>query len=258
MLYLALGDGGNFPSGDLDRAGQNPASALGKILRIDPLQDGQHTYSVPGDNPFVGDRSFLPEIWALGFRHPQRFSWDDDGTMLIADIGENAVEEINIGQAGGNYGWREREGTFTVDDSGRVYELPPFDGSFDFLYPAAQYDHGEGRAITGGFVYHGSEVPDLAGRYVFGDIVNGRIFHVDASDLENGRETEIEELVLLRDDAPVTLLDVVDAPRTDLRFGQDENGEIYITTKQDGMIRTFAPADAPAPTLDSLLSPPES
>jgi hypothetical protein len=262
LLYAALGDGGNFPSPDLDRAAQDPDSALGKILRIDPLQDGASSYTVPEDNPFVDDPAFLPEIWALGFRHPQRFSWDaeGDGSMLIADIGENAVEEINIGVAGGNYGWREREGTFDLGGDGtQLYELPAFDAAFDYIYPVAQYDHDEGAAITGGFVYRGSEVPELAGRYVFGDIVNGRIFHLDADDLEHGRPTEIEELTLLRDGQPITLLDLVDAPRADLRFGQDESGEIYITTKQDGMIRTFESADgavaAATPALHSLLSP---
>jgi hypothetical protein len=101
-------------------------------------------------------------------------------------------------------------------------------------------------------------MPELSGRYVFGDIVNGRIFHVGIEDLEQGREAEIEELVLLRDGQPITLLDLVDAPRADLRFGQDGNGEIYITTKQDGMVRTLAPPErgvvVPEPALDSLLS----
>jgi hypothetical protein len=119
----------------------------------------------------------------------------------------------------------------------------------------AQYDRDEGAAITGGFVYRGSEVPELAGRYVFGDIVNGRIFHLDADALESGRPTEIEELTLLRDGQPITLLDLVDAPRADLRFGQDEDGEIYVTTKQDGMIRTFAPADGPVVAVETLLAP---
>ena len=247
LLYLAIGDGGNFTPADSNRSGQDPNSPLGKILRIDPLQDGALSYTVPTDNPFIDDPAFLPEIWAVGFRHPQRFSWDPGGDhkMLIADIGEQNVEEVNLGVGGGNYGWREREGTFAVDhdDSSQLFQLPAFDASFDYIYPVAQYDHDEGIAITGGFVYRGTQIPELVGQYVFGDIVNGRIFHVAVADLELGRQAPVQELTLLREGAPITLLDLVDAPRADLRFGQDEAGEIYVTTKQDGMIRTFAPAD---------------
>jgi len=166
--------------------------------------------------------------------------------MLIGDIGQANIEEVNLGIAGADYGWSAREGTFALDpdDVTRVLDLPPFDASFDVTYPVAQYDHDEGNAIVGGFVYRGDAVPELFGQYVFGDIVNGRIFFVDADALELGRQAPIEELTLLRDGEPISLLDLVDAPRADLRFGQDLDGELYVTTKQDGMVRTFAPAPA--------------
>jgi hypothetical protein len=90
---------------------------------------------------------------------------------------------------------------------------PHCEASFGFIDPVVQYDHDQGRAITRGFVYRGSEVPELDGRYLFGAIVNGRIFHADARDPERGRDTEIEELTLLRDGEPVTLLDPAPAPR---------------------------------------------
>jgi glucose/arabinose dehydrogenase len=269
LLYLPIGDGGAAGERDVLGQGQDPSTPLGTILRIDPLQDGASPYSVPADNPFVGDSSVLPEVWAYGFRHPQRLSWDTegDGVMLIADIGENQVEEINLGIAGANYGWNAREGTFVFDqESGTtLFELPPYDASFDLTYPVAQYDHDDGDAITGGFVYRGDDVPALIGKYVFGDIVNGRVFYVDVDDLEPGRQAEIEELTLLRDGEPVTLLELVGAERADLRFGQGEDGEIYLTTKQDGMVRALAPAEGLAPaaasdtgpalTLDALLTP---
>ena len=117
---------------------------------------------MPDGNPFVGDPDVLPEIWAVGLRHPQFLSWDQGGRgqMLVADIGEANLEEVNVGSAGANYGWREREGTFAFEPGadGGLFELPAFDASFDFTYPVAQYDHDDGAAIAGGFVYRGSQV----------------------------------------------------------------------------------------------------
>ncbi len=261
LLYAGIGDGG---LGVEQPNGQDTGNLLGKIIRIDPLQNGARPYAVPDGNPFVGDPDVLPEIWAVGLRHPQFLSWDQGGRgqMLIADIGEANLEEVNFGSAGANYGWREREGTFAFEPGadGGLFELPAFDASFDFTYPVAQYDHDDGAAIAGGFVYRGSQVPELVGQYVFGDIVNGRIFHVDVADLELGRQAPIDELTLLRDGEPITLLELVDAPRADLRFGQDEDGEIYVMTKQDGMIRSLAPAEASAVPasgsgLDAVLTP---
>ena len=257
LLYAGIGDGG---LGVEQPNGQDTGNLLGTIIRIDPLQDGVRTYTVPDGNPFVGEADVLPEIWAFGLRHPQFLSWDQGGRgrMLIADIGEANLEEVNLGSAGANYGWREREGTFAFEPGadGGLFELPAFDASFDFTYPVAQYDHDEGNAIAGGFVYRGSQVPELVGHYVFGDIVNGRIFHLDMTDLEPGRQAPIEELTRLRDGEPITLLELVDAPRADLRFGQDEDGEIYVMTKQEGMIRSLAPAEGAAVAdLDALLSP---
>ena len=272
LLYAGIGDGGSSRRGDPFDQGQDPGSLLGTIIRIDPLAAGGDSYSVPADNPFVGEPEALPEIWAFGLRHPQFLSWDQGGSgrMLIADIGEADLEEVNFGIAGANYGWSEREGTFGFEagGGGGLFELPVFDASFDLTCPVAQYDHDEGDAIAGGFVYRGSQVPELIGQYVFGDIVNGRIFHVAVDDLELGRQAPVQELTLLRAGTPITLLDLVDAPRADLRFGQDESGEIYVTTKQDGMIRTFAPADgsaaggsmlagAAASALDALLAGPD-
>ncbi|MBK8906417.1 MAG: PQQ-dependent sugar dehydrogenase [Rhodospirillales bacterium] len=258
-LYIASGDGGNNPPRpDRFDAGQDLQQALSKILRIDPLKSGSASYTVPADNPFVGRSDALPEVWATGFRNPQNFSFDQGGRgdLLIGEIGQAQIEEVNIGVAGGNYGWQPREGTFATarGDQGVLYTLPGDDSGF--TYPVAQYDHDEGRAIAGGFVYRGADIPELAGHYVFGDIAAGRVFHVPLSALQtaqkSGRPAEIKELTLLVNGAERTLLDVVKASRADLRFGQDANGEIYVLTKQDGQVRKLASASdvAPTPTPD--------
>jgi glucose/arabinose dehydrogenase len=242
-LLLTVGDGGNRPSGpDPYNAGQNRAVALGKILRINPLASGARPYSVPSDNPFVGRSGFLPEIWAYGLRHPQYVCFDpNDGSLgLISDIGQARVEEVNILAKGANYGWSKREGTFVTDraDAKVLYGLPQNDATYKFRYPVVQYDHDEGEAIAGGYVYRGSAVPALAGHYLFGDIVKGRVFHVPVASLVQGSQAAPKELRLVKGGREVTLLGLVGAAngRVDLRFGQDESGEVYIMTKQEGVI----------------------
>ncbi len=252
MLYIAVGDGGNAAGilSDAHGFGQNTQVAMGKILRIDPLAGATASYQVPSDNPFAGNSDVLPEIWAYGLRNPQRFSWDSggDGKMLIGDIGQFNIEEVNLGQAGANYGWGAREGTFATEPSDEtvLYALPADDAQFGFTYPVAQYDHDEGRAIVGGFVYRGAEIPELQGHYVFGDLRTGRIFHVAEENLLPGQQAAIHELTLLRNGVPVTLLELLgNDTRADLRFGLDEAGELYLSTKRDGFLRTLAPADRP-------------
>jgi hypothetical protein len=255
ILYVAMGDGG-YPVGspaDPNQTAQDRTDIFGSILRIDPLgtsvpeRPTNGEYGIPADNPFVaaGDGS-LGEIWAYGLRNPHRFSWDTggDGTMLISNIGQNKIEEIEIGLAGANYGWSEREGTFVFDPAtpNTLFPLPPDDASFGFTYPVAQYDHDEGNAVVGGFVYRGSLIPELQGHYLFGDGVNGRIFHVPVEDLVLGSQAAFQELTLLRDGVPTTLLQLLGNDfRTDLRFGIDEAGEIYVLTKRDGMVRMLVP-----------------
>ena len=169
MLYVGIGDGGNtvfqYKKVDAMQNAQNRLRPLGKILRIDPLRNGDRKYSIPPDNPFVNDASSLKEIWAYGLRNPQRFSWDIEGDhkMLIADIGQAQAEEIDVGRPGANYGWGEREGTFVVDpdDENHVSSLPSGDERFGYTYPAIEYRHDLGKAITGGFVYRGRAIAPL-------------------------------------------------------------------------------------------------
>jgi len=248
ILYISIGDGGwnEYLTKSPYRLSQDLGNPLGKILRINPTSGtDQKEYVIPENNPFINSKDILPEIWAYGLRDPQRFSWDsNDGKMYIADIGQNNIEEINIGVSGANYGWQHREGSFAVDYSNykNVLPLPPNDSTWDFAYPVLQYDHDEGNEIGGGFVYQGKLLPELHGRYVFNDLMNGRVFHVDASDLIRGKVKKIEELRLYYNGAEKTFLEILnDDSRADLRLGVDENGELYALSKRDGMVRRLLP-----------------
>ena len=252
MLYVCLGDGG--AANDPRDYGQGLAEPHGAIMRIDPLRaEGPRRYAIPKDNPFADKTGVAPEVWCYGFRHPQQFSWDTggDGKMLIAEFGQSQVEEVNLGVRGGNYGWQLREGTFatafavngdTKDD--RVYPHPGKDDA-PYLYPVAQYDHDEGRGISSGFVYRGKLAPALQGKYVFSELVRGRLFYVDADGLTQGKQAEIKELRLTFDGTERDLIEVVGYPnpympgtnRADLRLGTDDAGELYLLTKGDGWVR---------------------
>jgi glucose/arabinose dehydrogenase len=260
LLYISVGDGGDSVldgSGlvDIHRQAQNTAVPFGKILRIDPLENGKAHYGVPATNPFVNQPGFLPEIWALGLRNPERFSWDRGGQhkMLIADIGQANIEEIDLGQAGANYGWSTYEGRFIVDHENEKNLSPPPDPlPPGFVFPAAEYDHTDGVAVTGGFVYRGKALPQLMGKYIFGDIVSGDIFYADADALESGKDAKIYKLRIFyrgketpmrtpqQDTGSAGKGIVGDNGRVDLRFGMDQDGEIYVLTKADGMIRRLA------------------
>lgn len=250
LLYIGVGDGGNtvFRTGRVDglHTAQNLLSPLGKILRINPLQDGNWPYGVPPGNPFVNDPQVLGAIWAYGLRNPARFSWDTAGSgkMMIADIGQAKIEEIDIGAAGANYGWSLREGNWALDshDETRLSGLPLDDALKDLTYPALQYGHQLGLAVTGGFVYRGKTIPALQGKYLFGDIASGRIFFADVDRLTNGRPAPFFELPLVYAGKRQSVLEIVHADRADLRFGLDDRGEIYVLTKQDGVVRQLAHA----------------
>ena len=281
LLYTSGSDLG-FSNGGGPNA-TNPSqtgrldSVVGAILRIDPRSPsvtggtkGLGDYAIPAVNMFAADSdpNTLGEIYAYGFRNAHRLSWDlTDGTMFAADIGMNHIEEINIVREGQNYGWMRREGYFEngVTRLGgalnQLFPLPPEvlsgrdqDG---FTYPVAIYDHNDGQAVTGGFAYHGP-IGALQGKFVFGDIVRGRVF---ATDLDAMKEAEgasprtvapVEEVQLYVRDARgartyVSFRELVEATngatasRADLHLGQGWNGEIFLTSRQDGMIRVLVP-----------------
>lgn len=247
LLYVAAGDGGNAVDSDNPRDLSTPQ---GKLLRIDPLgnDSGNGQYGIPASNPFVGDADALGEIYAYGFRDPHRFSWDPIGNhrLFLGDIGEHQIEEINEIRAGHDYGWADREGPFLA--RGRlIYDLPSDDDQYDYTYPVAAYDHDRdpgqtgdaGVAVVGGFVYRGADLPQLRGWYVFGDIVRGHVYGTRAGQMriERGSLAPIERLALRdADGRDVTMQDLADDTRVDLRFGVDGDGELYVLSKSSGTI----------------------
>ncbi|HVT30529.1 MAG TPA: PQQ-dependent sugar dehydrogenase [Lacipirellulaceae bacterium] len=257
-LYLGTGDGGNAndvgPSHVPGGNAQNLGVALGKMLRIDPLNpslnpsstdpvspNGQ--YRIPTTNPFHGAGQ-VPEIFAYGFRNPYRFAFDSrpGGTndLIVADVGQNTIEEIDRVTNGNNYGWNTKEGTFlfnsatgavTTNSPGVPANLTdPISGTIGTL----EYDHNDGISITGGFVYRGSAIPQLYGKYIFGDLaltgsptrIDGRLFYAD---LTTG---EIRSFLSPQFDSDTlpdnTVIPVLPDNLTIHGFGQDANGELYI------------------------------
>ncbi len=169
-LYIGMGDGGS--AGDPQGYSQNGLSRLGKMLRVDINVDSG--YVVPSTNPFIGDATKLPEIWALGVRNPWRFSFDMvTGSMWMADVGQNNWEEINFepaGQGGNNYGWKCYEGNVTYNTSG-------CSSSSAYDFPAYVYSHSGGNcSVTGGFVYRGGSFADFYGKYIFTDYCTGKFW----------------------------------------------------------------------------------
>jgi len=243
LLFIGTGDGGE--PNDASLHAQNPASLLGKFLRIDVnVGDGDpEGFDVPAGNPFVGGGG-APEVWAIGLRNPWRSSFDDParggtGALIVADVGEAAVEELNYepaGRPGRNYGWRNREGAHD-------HELDPPPAYGPLTDPMFEYDHGFGRSITGGYVYRGTANPAMSGRYIFGDFVRGKVIsiaiNVDgagegiASDVRD-HTSEIAATAQLRGISS---------------FGVDAAGEIYAVNYFDGTIVALKPATAPAPLL---------
>ena len=276
-LYLGTGDGGNAndvgpshvePGGNA----QNTSVALGKMLRIDPLNptltptsanatsaNGQ--YRIPSDNPFVGQAGKVPEIYAYGFRNPYRYSFDRaNGQLIVADVGQNTVEEIDRVVKGGNYGWAVKEGDFLFNrDSstgtpGTVGNrspgtpaglIDPISGPGGTL----EYDHNDGISITGGFVYRGTAIPELVGKFVFGDLAlhnlppraDGRLFYAD---LEDGT---IHEFLL-----PQFANGILPNGLTVHGFGEDGNGELYAlvtntpSNGNGGIVYMITPVPEPA------------
>lgn len=256
-LYVAIGDGGS--SGDPLDLSQNQLNPYGAILRINPLQNGTDAYTVPPGNPFVQDSSGLDEIWAYGLRNPQRYSWDSRGRMFIADIGQGVVEEINLGVPGANYGWNEREGSYEYISTSLVGDSPVRSdtSTTGYAYPVVEYDHGEGNAVTAGFVYEGAVNTLLEGKFLFGDIRRGRVFYFDARELPDGGQESIRELRLLSGEVEKSYLDIIKetnstAFRADLRFGADSKGNIYLVNKRDGVISRLDPLPNPEVTSFSI------
>lgn len=204
-LYVAFGDGGagNDPHGN----GQNLGVMLGKIVRIDvDHKDAGKNYAVPKDNPFCGKEGALPEIYSYGWRNPWRMAFDSKtGDLWCADVGQAMYEEINIVTCGGNYGWSRREGSHPFGKNG-------VDANPDMIEPIYEYDHNVGKSITGGTVYRGSRVPELAGKYIYADYVSGKVW---ALTYDPAKKEPAHNATIAGNGLPI------------LSFGEDEQGDVY-------------------------------
>ena len=210
FLYVALGDGGS--GGDPQGNGLRLDTLLGKLLRIDVDHPTENRmYGIPADNPFAGHGTDRPEIYSYGLRNPWRFSFDrQDGSLWIGDVGQNRFEEIDGVLAGAgrgaNFGWNRMEGSHcypTGSDCDRT----------GLIQPVTEYDHSNGDcAVIGGFVYRGSAIPGLAGRYLFADECTGTIRGIDG-----------------QPGAPQDSVVLLESRRVITSFGEDRSGELYVT-----------------------------
>ena len=269
FLYVSLGDGGGaddqdgqpFIGGPTVGHGptgnaQNLGAILGKMLRIDPhgTNSANGQYGIPPTNPFVMTPGALPEVWAYGFRNPFRFSFDSaTHALYVGDVGQNSIEEVDIVVGGGgNYGWKFKEGTFSFHDNG------PGAGYVDkdktgipttLIDPVSQYDHDEGIAVIGGFVYRGTALPRMVGHYIFGDFAktfsnDGRLFYLSRRELFSPghklRRSRIAEFRLVGQTTFGMSL---------LGMAEDASGEIYALANSTaapagttGVIQRLSPA----------------
>ena len=210
-LYLGPGDGGS--GGDPSGNGQNLGTLLGKILRID-VRGVRNGYRIPPDNPFVGVQGARPEVWAYGMRNPWRFSFDSaTGRLWAADVGQNAWEEVNRVERGGNYGWNVMEGRHCYKPSSGC------DRS-ELILPLAEYSHNDGCSVTGGFVYRGQRLASLQGAYLYADYCSGKIWALRP-----------------QSDGSVSNEEILDTNLQIASFAQDLAGEVYILSHNQGIYR---------------------
>ncbi len=219
MLYIGLGDGGW--RGDPHDHGQNGATLLGSILRIDPDEEtAGKPYGIPDDNPWAADPTVAPEAWAIGLRNPWKFSFAPDGRMIAADVGQNAWEEVNLVQAKDNLGWNTREAAHCFPPENKCTTTGLVD-------PVYEYPHSEGQSITGGYVASNASIPEIENHYVFADFVSGRLWAIPLPAESGG--------------PMVTARTLGQWPFLPSTFGQSADGTLYVVGFGEGTVYRFEP-----------------
>ena len=241
LLYLGIGDGGAALAGHPELCGTKNR-IWGSVIRIDPKGSNSENgrYGIPESNPFA-HKEGLGEIFCYGFRNPHRISWEQGGTqkILISNIGQHSIEEVNLGRKGAHFGWPFREGSFVFDVNANpelVYTPTDKEREAMFHDPVIQYDHDEGNAVSGGFVYKNDQIPSLKGNYLFGDIARGTLFLTPLVEIENGKQASIQKIGLELNGEKTSFISIRPNERVDLRFGQDSGGELYLFTKSNGKV----------------------
>ena len=260
VVPMTKGKGGDNVGHSAQGNGQDTSNILGTIIRINPRGDNAPNgqYGIPQDNPFVDAKQFragnvggeagcddgiCDEIYAYGFRNGWRASFDSgrNPALMVADVGQNDIEEVDIVHAGGNYGWRIKDGSYCFHDngiqSGFVTDAE-FGGVPQVIDPVAQYDHDEGLSITGGFVYRGKAIRALRGHYVFGDWapsfvepLSGRLFYLQQGGLTGAAgEGPSDILEFQLPESPNGVGTKING------FGRDGSGEIYVIGSESGLL----------------------
>jgi len=298
VLYIGSGDGGSGEQQSAMRSNpQRLDTLVGKILRIIPdlaehvdssavSENGR--YRIPDDNPFLSTEGARKEIWAYGLRNPHRLAWDG-GTLIAATVGLHTWESAYIIHKGANYGYSLREGNEVLKPDNTTTGLPEQDripiqvtdkvttGTVAPTYPVLEYPHTKdgGDAISGGFVYRGSALPELRGKYVFGDITTGRIWYADFAEMLAADDGKAATLATIHEikiswngETYSAMFPIVETAyherggkdpnlpgsstvsgdgRADIRFATDAAGELYILSKSDGVIRAIVGFTSEAP-----------
>ncbi len=232
LLYIGFGDGGG--AGDTANNAQNTGNLLGTMLRIDVNNAPQgQNYGIPADNPFASSSCVAgacPEIYAWGLRNPWRWSFDrSTGGLWLGDVGQGTIEEIDRIERGGNYGWRCYEGS-------QSFNLGGCGAENEYVFPVAEYDHGLGNSVTGGYVYRGTSIPNLVGTYLYGDFGSGRIWGFS---LGSPGSTATELLT--------TSFNISS-------FAEDNDGELYVLDYSGRIHRVVEGSSSGVNTIPDLLS----
>ena len=222
MLYIGMGDGGS--GGDPQGYGRRMDTLLAKILRIGVDPEGERPYTIPPDNPFVGQDGAEPEIWLTGMRNPWRIRFDrSTGDLWIGDVGQGAWEEVDVvdaGVGGLDLGWAEMEGRHCFRSESCDQE--------GLTLPVAEYSHDEGCSITGGVVYRGAAVPALTGAYLFSDYCSGTIWAIDAAAAMAARPEAVSPTVLSESDTNVSAI------------GETAEGELVVVSLSGALFEVVA------------------